>query len=168
MSNPYCYTQQVENITPSAWHYSEHPTFFGKNNALESLLTLVSEQIPARHEADKPSIELVRLVKNMYWDFYNNGGGNSPHWSIYQPFSRALRQSGLPKGVCEALLTRLSLVFRYIGRGARFGWPRLGLENLLGYALECLLTDVVYYAAVLELPEALADFKRENPPPQSV
>jgi hypothetical protein len=135
------------------FNYRKHVNFWCCNHPLNSIYKKVFEFVPAMGESDIPQVEMLRLVCNMHYDAYNNGGGNSGRWSISQKFKKAIRQSKLDKEVILSLEQRLSDVFKEVGRGRNFGWiPDYNTSNAF-HAIELLLTDVVYYAGMHFFPE---------------
>jgi hypothetical protein len=120
-----------------------HNNFWSKTNELQSSYDTLVDKLPIVGECKTPRMETFRLVCNMYYDLYNNGGGNSCRWAISKSFKSSIRKAKFSKEVVSHLEDRLSDVFEYVARGKNFGWPTD--MSQCQFAVEKLMTDVVYH-----------------------
>lgn len=127
-------------------NYRTDPNFWCKTSPLSA----VSDKVDNETFGPLASIETfflfraAHLAGAMYYDFYNNGGGNAGRWSVSTEFKSAIRKAKLEDHVIKHLENRLSEVFTYIKKGRSFGWPMEGEKNRLARALEELNNDLVY------------------------
>lgn len=146
----------------------KHLSFYNNNHPLEFYYKKIFEMIPYVGKTDDPYLEIVRLVNQMYWDFWNNGGGNSGRWAIANDFKKAIRNINTSKDIVLSLERRLSEVYLYLGKGKNFGSVRYGCESQILEALEKLLTDVVYYSSKYFYPNEIEKLEKEIKEPYQI
>jgi len=126
-------------------------TFWNKKNPLcgidDELNDLIDGEIAEHGEIITPVYKAQALLNVMYFDLYNNGGGNASRWSITKPWKKKLTEAGFSPEVKRHLAARLSKVFTYMCRGRNFGWVQDGCDTSIKIAMEALITDMVYFSA---------------------
>lgn len=150
---------------PERFDYRVHKNFWSLNHPLHDVLVELLKLTPATTSCPNPHNSVLQFINNIYYDLYNNGGGNASRWIITTPFKKCIRRAKLPKEEILSLENRLSEVFVFVGKGKNFGWPRPGCETDLKEAVESLLTDVVYFYGKKHYPELICkEIKKRDKP----
>lgn len=135
------------------FNYQEHVNFWNSDHPLAAEAKKLSQKVPMSGESDEPVIEVFRLAQNLYYDLYNNGGGNQCRFDIYDEFKAAVNNAFGNAAMfdapvpCEDGSIHIMSTFHdvWMSMSHKSWFPKNEANTLL--LAEKFMTEVVYYAS---------------------